>query len=89
MLGIASGRKRCTYIVRAGNASASKGTSSGQYRVGRGWRAPISAIVRWASTAVLRRWNGLVSLSGTKECTADCGVGGISGLTRMAGSRRS
>jgi hypothetical protein len=46
---------QCEYLALANNASASNGTSSGQYRAGRGWRAPVSERGRQASTAMLQR----------------------------------
>ena len=46
---------QCEYLALANNASASNGTSSGQYRAGRGWWAPVSERGRQASTAMLQR----------------------------------
>jgi hypothetical protein len=46
---------QCEYLALANNASASSGTSSDQYRAGRGWRAPVSERGRQASTAMLQR----------------------------------
>jgi hypothetical protein len=46
---------QCEYLAPANNASASNGTSSGQYRAGLGWRAPVSERGRQASTAMLQR----------------------------------
>jgi PQQ-like domain len=47
--------RQCEYLALANNASASNGTSSGQYRAGLGWRAPVSERGRQASTAMLQR----------------------------------
>jgi hypothetical protein len=46
---------QCEYLALANNASASNGTSSGQYRAGRGWWAPVSERGRQARTAMLQR----------------------------------